>query len=72
MCPHSPIGVRTIHPTARPLLSESMPVPVAQEESLAAEKENAALLLTKADRCDAEHQLLSDTLACARACFCHA
>ena len=43
-----------------------------QEEALAAEKENAALLLTKADRCDAEHQLLSDTLACARACFCYA
>lgn len=43
-----------------------------QEESLAAEKENAALLLTKADRCNAEHQLLSDTLACARACFRHA
>ncbi len=43
-----------------------------QEEALAAERENAVLLLTKADRCDAEHHLLSDTLACARACFCHA
>ena len=43
-----------------------------QEEALAAEKENAALLLTKADRSSAEHNLLSDTLACARACFCHA
>ena len=43
-----------------------------QEEGLAAEKENAALLLAKADRSSVEHQLLSDTLACARACFCHA
>ena len=43
-----------------------------QEEAQAAERENSALLLTRAERYTAEFELLRDTFACARACVCRA
>ena len=47
-------------------------VPCAQEEAQAAESQNSALLLARAERYASEFELLQDTFACARACFCRA
>ncbi len=43
-----------------------------QEEAQAAESQNSALQLARAERYAAEFELLQDTFACGRACFCRA
>ena len=45
---------------------------IVQEEAQAPDAQNSALLLTRAERYQAEFELLQDTFACARACFCRA
>ena len=45
---------------------------LVQQEEAPAEVQNAVLLLAKTDRYSAEFELLHNTLACARVCFCRA
>ena len=45
---------------------------MAQQEEAPAEVQNAVLLLAKTERYDTEFELLRNTLACARVCFCRA
>ena len=49
-----------------------MELQTMQEEAQAADAQNSALLLTKAERYQAEFELLQNTFACARVCFCRA